>query len=115
MTVGIIYTFMAIVIDILIVGFGVEPAKHDDDQFNHLASHPPNASLLSLIITHLIVYSFRVVLAMLSSVLIIYCLSHIASIVIKIISFIVEKIKSNIIKFYFKIPEVEPVDPLDIV
>ena len=115
MTLGIGYTIMAIIIDVIIVGFGVEPAKHDDDQFNHLASHPPNAGLLSLILTHIIVYSFRLVVIMIFSVIGIYCLSHIALFVIKIISFALEKIKSNIVNFYFKIPEVEPVDQTDFV
>lgn len=115
MTAVIGYTLMVIIIDIFIVGFGLEPANKDDDQFNHFASHPPNAGLLSLILTHLVVYSFRLVVIMISTVLIIYCLSHIALFVIKITRFVLEKIKSNIIQFYFKIPEVEPVDPLDIV
>ena len=119
MTIGILYTFMAIIIDILIVGVGLEPAKKDDDQFNHLASHPPNAGLLDLIITHIIVYAFRLVVVMVSSVVIIYCLSHIAILIKKIMDFIINviiiRIKDYIVKFYFKIPEVEPVDPLDIV
>ena len=117
LTLGIFYTIMVIAIDIII--FGLKYSVKNDDQYNHLASHNPNAGLVSTILTHLIVYSFRLVVAMVSIILGTYCLSHVVMFIKKIMAFVINvfiiRIKDPIIRCYFKIPEVEPVDPLDIV
>ena len=118
-TLVIFYTIMVIAIDVIIFGFGLKPSVKNDDQYNHLASHNPNAGLISTILTHLIVYSFRLVVAMVSIILGTYCLSHVAMFIKKIMAFVINvfiiRIKDPIISCYFKIPEVEPVDPHDIV
>lgn len=85
-------------------------------------THDPNATMLSIILTHIVVYSLYTIGSIVGIILGTFCLSHmcmtvkkISIFIYEILSIIISFIVNIISKYYFKIPEVEPVDPLDIV
>lgn len=93
-----------------------------DKKSPHSQTHDPNASISSIILNHILTYSLMTLASIVGIILGTYCLSHIAM-AIKQMAIFIYKISSTIIsfitniinKYYLKIPDVEPVDPLDIV
>jgi len=93
-----------------------------DKKTPHSETHDPNATILSIILNHIVVYSLYTLGSIVGIILGTFCLSHICM-TVKKISIFIYKILSIVIsfttnimsKYYLKIPEVEPVDPLDIV
>lgn len=88
----------------------------------HAATHDPNASISSIILNHILTYSLMTLASIIGIILGTYCLSHLAMaikqitiFIYKIISIILSFTTNIINRYYLKIPDVEPVDPLDIV
>jgi len=84
----------------------------------HSMRHPPDSTMSSIILNHIVVYSFYIMTAIISTILAIYCLSHIYMVIKQLLimtNHIIHFIVNKLMKYYSKIPEVEPIDPLDIV
>lgn len=93
-----------------------------DKNTPHSETHDPNATISSIILTHIVVYSLYTVASIIGIILGTFCLSHmcmtvkkISIFIYKILSIVISFTTNIISKYYLKIPEVEPVDPLDIV
>lgn len=113
LTIGMFCTIFIPIIDLILP---------KDKKTPHSETHDPNATILSIILNHIVVYSLYTVGSIVGIILGTFCLSHMFMVVKQISIFIygilniIISFAVNIIsKYYFKIPEVEPVDPLDIV
>ena len=114
LVIGMFFTVLIPIIDLLLSNDKKTP--HSEE------THDPNATISSIILTHILVYSLYTVGSIVGIILGTFCLSHICMVIKQISIFIYNILNilisftTNIIsKYYSKIPEVEQIDPLDIV